>query len=120
MKRSASEPGLSSLFSPSFTSVSLSSSPRSYSFTTATPRSACSHCDAGEWQKPTILFQDLPGAVSLRYRNHAEIIVLVCEQKPYPSVFWVGAKAIWHRVNPGGVLPYMGYIGTCRGIGYGF
>ena len=20
----------------------------------------------------------------------------------------------------GGVLPYMGYIGTCRGIGYGF
>ena len=26
------------------------------------------------------------------------------------------------RRNPGGggVLPYMGYIGTCRGIGYGF
>ena len=26
------------------------------------------------------------------------------------------------RGNPrgGGVLPYMGYIGTCRGIGYGF
>ena len=22
--------------------------------------------------------------------------------------------------DPGGVLPYMGYIGTCRGIGYGF
>ena len=22
--------------------------------------------------------------------------------------------------TPGGVLPYMGYIGTCRGIGYGF
>ena len=22
--------------------------------------------------------------------------------------------------GPGGVLPYMGYIGTCRGIGYGF
>jgi len=22
--------------------------------------------------------------------------------------------------NPGGVLPYMGYIGMCRGIGYGF
>ena len=22
--------------------------------------------------------------------------------------------------SPGGVLPYMGYIGTCRGIGYGF
>ena len=20
----------------------------------------------------------------------------------------------------GGVLPYMGYIGTCRGVGYGF
>ena len=27
------------------------------------------------------------------------------------------------KVRPepgGGVLPYMGYIGTCRGIGYGF
>ena len=23
-------------------------------------------------------------------------------------------------LNPGGVLPYMGYIGMCRGIGYGF
>ena len=24
-------------------------------------------------------------------------------------------------IHPGGgVLPYMGYIGTCRGIGYGF
>ena len=22
--------------------------------------------------------------------------------------------------GPGGVLPYMGYIGMCRGIGYGF
>ena len=22
--------------------------------------------------------------------------------------------------SPGGVLPYMGYIGMCRGIGYGF
>ena len=22
--------------------------------------------------------------------------------------------------SPAGVLPYMGYIGTCRGIGYGF
>ena len=25
---------------------------------------------------------------------------------------------VW--LNPGGVLPHMGYIGTCRGIGYGF
>ena len=24
------------------------------------------------------------------------------------------------RHAPGGALPYMGYIGTCRGIGYGF
>ena len=24
------------------------------------------------------------------------------------------------RGGGGGVLPYMGYIGTCRGIGYGF
>ena len=24
------------------------------------------------------------------------------------------------RPGGGGVLPYMGYIGTCRGIGYGF
>ena len=60
-------------------------------------RSTCSHCDEEEWQKPIryvlIHFQELPGAVSLRYRNHAEIIVLVCEKKPYPSVFWVGAKS---------------------------
>ena len=27
---------------------------------------------------------------------------------------------LYYRKCPGGVLPYMGYIGMCRGIGYGF
>ena len=26
----------------------------------------------------------------------------------------------WPQGPGGGALPYMGYIGTCRGIGYGF
>ena len=35
----------------------------------------------------TLYVRDLGGAVSLRYRNRAEITVLVCEQKPYPIWF---------------------------------
>ena len=33
-----------------------------------------------------------PGAASLRYRNRAKIIVLMCEQKPYPLWF-----SIWRK-----------------------
>ena len=29
-------------------------------------------------------------------------------------------KSITENPGGGGVLPYMGYIGMCRGIGYGF
>ena len=32
----------------------------------------------------------------------------------------VAVKAIDVRPRGGGVLPYTGSIGTCRGIGYGF
>ena len=51
--------------------------------------------------------------------------------------WWPARRAMWYEevvellvmlffncfhtsTSPGGVLPYMGYIGTCRGIGYGF
>ena len=33
-----------------------------------------------------------PGAASLRYRNRAEIFVLICEQKPYPLWFSIRRK----------------------------
>ena len=33
------------------------------------------------------------GAASLRYRNRAEIILLMCEQKPYPVIVLAGAFA---------------------------
>ena len=33
-----------------------------------------------------------PGAASLRYRNRAEIFVLICEQKPYPLRFSIRRK----------------------------
>ena len=33
----------------------------------------------------------------------------------------IALKRTLFGIEPGGgVLPYMGYIGTCRGIGYGF
>ena len=31
-----------------------------------------------------------------------------------------GVRVRGHPGGGGGVLPYMGYIGMCRGIGYGF
>ena len=34
-----------------------------------------------------------PGAASLRYRNRAEIFVLICEQKPYPLWFSIRRKS---------------------------
>ena len=37
-------------------------------------------------------FRDWHGAASLRYKNHAEITSLMCEQKPYG--FFVGANQL--------------------------
>ena len=36
------------------------------------------------------------------------------------STCWETSEDLSLRPGGGGVLPYMGYIGTCRGIGYGF
>ena len=45
-------------------------------------------------------FQDRRGAALLRYKNRAEITVLMCEQKPYHVVwFRVGAKAIRYGMS---------------------
>ena len=45
-------------------------------------------------------FQDRRGAALLRYKNRAEITVLMCEQKPYHLVwFRVGAKAIRYGMS---------------------
>lgn len=40
-------------------------------------------------------FRDRRGVASLRYRNRAEITVLVCEEKPYPVWF-----SCWHKSYP--------------------
>ena len=39
-----------------------------------------------------------------------------------PNLFTVQFQELLRivRIFPGGVLPHMGYIGACRGIGYGF
>ena len=44
----------------------------------------------------TLHYKHRKGAASLRYRNHAEITVLMCEQKPYAIGCRVGARAIWY------------------------
>ena len=48
----------------------------------------------------TLHFRDRLGAVSPHYRNRTEIIVLMCERKPYPEYgFRTGAKDIRYNVN---------------------
>ena len=48
----------------------------------------------------TLHFRDRLGAVSPHYRNRTEIIVLMCETKPYPEYgFRAGAKDIRYNVN---------------------
>ena len=48
----------------------------------------------------TLHFTDQGGAASLRYRNRAEITVVMCEQKPYIRYgFVAGAKAVRCSVN---------------------
>ena len=71
-----------------FTSVSVGSILHSYLFTSATTVRIGVH-SAPKYGTETIryvtlLFRYWCGAASLRYRNHAEITVVVCEQKPYP------------------------------------
>ena len=41
---------------------------------------------------------------------------------PPGEVLWefLGGDVLPGSRTPDGVLPYMGYIGMCRGIGYGF
>ena len=68
-----------------FTSVSVESSPLSYLFTSATG------CSKG-WHKTlircmTLHFLYRRGAASLRYRNRAEVTVLMCQPKHYPVWF---------------------------------
>ena len=47
----------------------------------------------------TLHFRDRRGPVSLRYWNHPEITVLMCEQKPYPVWFGANTTAILHSEN---------------------
>ena len=77
------------------TSVSVGTSPSSYSFTSATVRIPV-HTKTKQ-QKPiryvTIHFQDWLGAASLCERNRAEITVLTYEQKLYPVWFYCLRKS---------------------------
>ena len=41
----------------------------------------------------TLHFGDRRGVASLRYINHSEITVIMCEQKLYPYGFRTGAQA---------------------------
>ena len=67
------------------------SSPLSYLFTFATVRipvhATAPECGIDSIRYVTLHFRDRRCTASLRYRNRAEITVLVCEQKPYPVLF---------------------------------
>ena len=45
----------------------------------------------------TLHFSDWPGAASLRYRNHTEITVVLCEQKPY--LLWLSRRRKGYTVK---------------------
>ena len=63
------------------TSVLAYSSPCPFLFTSATFRTL--KCGSEPIRYVMIHFQDLRGASSLRYRNHAKISVPMCEGNPY-------------------------------------
>ena len=71
-----------------FTSISVGSSPRSFSFTSTSVTLS-------------LHFQDRCGKASFRYRNHTEITVLMCKQirGPIRYRFRVGAGAIPYNLN---------------------
>ena len=66
------------------------------------------------------------------FRDNASVKMFFCFRPSYGNLRWLHKKAkrisniskfaLLHADrNPGGgVPPYMGYIGMCRGIGYGF
>ena len=61
----------------------------------------------------TLHYKHRNGAASLRYRNRAEITVLMCEQKPYALGCRVGARATrYPRTNT-----IMLSKSTCEGTG---
>ena len=68
-----------------FTSVSVDSSPRSHLFTSMVQIQVqtAPKCCTEPLRYVTLHFRDRRGAASPRYRNRAEIIVLMFEQKPY-------------------------------------
>ena len=73
-----------------FTSFSVDFGPSSYLFTSATvriPVHAALECGTESIWYVTRHFRDQHVAASVRYRNRAEITVLICEQKPYPTWF---------------------------------
>ena len=47
----------------------------------------------------TLQFRDRRGPVSLRYWNHPEITVLMCEKKPYPICFGADTTPILYSEN---------------------
>ena len=67
-------------------------------------------------QYVTLHFQNQPSAGSLRYRNHAKITVLLCEQKPYPVWFSCQCKSY----TPRGGDSHMKQTGMLRGVNFGF
>ena len=63
------------------------------------------------WSVQIIIVQDNQSKNDINTTFLAAIYLTVPQRK---------TNMVCPRVGGGGVLPYMGYIGTCRGIGYGF
>ena len=76
-------------------------------FTLSLNRFSCQHQNAlrHNQENPSVMWlstltADRRGAPSTRYRNHAKITILMCEQRRYiRHGFRASAKAIRHRVN---------------------
>ena len=71
-----------------------------YSATVRIPVHTAPKCSTEPVRYVTLPFRDRRGAASQRFRNRADIAVLICKQKPYiRDGFNAGERAIRYSVN---------------------
>ena len=75
-------------------SVSADSSPHSYLLTSATVRIPSAKCGTEPIRYVKLHFRDRRRLASSRYRNRAEITVLMCKRKPYLGMVLLPAREL--------------------------
>ena len=106
------------------TSVSVDSSRCSYLFTSGTvriPVDAAPKCGTEIIPVVTLHLRDRCGTASLRYKNRAEITVLMCEQKSYPVWFsyWRKSDLLYRKSSikrPGEIVYFKPISWRGRGL----